>query len=684
MRQSFLLIILLANLFIQCQAGHSTFVPLADTTYLSPTPELRQESLIISQALGAYHYQKRDVNDELSKQILENYLDALDPYKAYFLAEDVDAFQKKYSTQLDDDFRSGNLNPAFDIYNVFRDRYNERQQVIDSLVQVEFDFTLDESYETDREKAPYASNNAELTELWRKIIKSQALSYKIADKEWTEIHKTLAKRYKQQNNNMARQKPADVFQTYMNAITEAYDPHTAYFSPATAENFQIDMSRSLEGIGASLQTDGDYTKVADVIAGGPAFKSKLIFKDDRIIGVAQDEDGEMVDVIGWRIDEVVKLIRGPKGSTVRLSLLRAADGANALPVTITLIREKVNLEDQRAKKMMVTYNQDGEKYKIGVINIPSFYMDFEGAQKGKPDYNSTTRDVKKLIKELEEEGMDGLVIDLTFNGGGSLTEAVDLTGLFIEDGPVVQVKNMDGSIEALKDKDPEMVYDGPLVVTINRFSASASEIFAGAIQDYHRGVIIGEQSFGKGTVQNLIGLDRMVRSSDSKLGELKLTLAKFYRVTGSSTQHRGVSPDIALPSAFSAEEFGESSYPTALPWDQIESSKFKDSKTISSKELAKIKSKYEQLLKEDEGLRLLSQNIEKSKKLRERSEISLNLEKRKQETEEFKQEQAKADELSYTLKNFELPSEDQRKEIKEYDPYVKESIKIMAEIIANQ
>jgi carboxyl-terminal processing protease len=690
MRQSFILIVLLANLFIQCQARQSEFVPVADTTYLRPSPQLTQEALVISRALNAYHYQKVNINDELSAKILENYLDALDPYKSYFLATDIQKFNTEYGDRLDNDFQEGNLDAAFDIYNVFRKRYQDRQNTIDSLVNLEYDFTIDETYETDRKDSDYAKNDAELTELWRKIIKSQALNYKLANKEWDEIHKNLGKRYAQFNKNIGQQKVSDVFQTYMNAITEAYDPHTSYFSPATAENFQIDMSRSLEGIGASLQSDGDYTKVAEVIAGGPAFKSKLIFKDDRIIGVGQDEDGEMVDVIGWRLDEVVKLIRGPKGSTVRLSLLRASDGANALPVEISLVREKVNLEDQRAQSIVVPYSYKNKEYKIGVINIPSFYMDFEGAQKGDPNYSSTTRDVRKLISDLKKQGIDGLVIDLTYNGGGSLTEAVELTGLFIPDGPVVQVKSTDGSIEALKDPDPAQVYDGPLAVTINRFSASASEIFAGAIQDYHRGIIIGEQTFGKGTVQNLIGLNRLVARAGNngtpnnmgELGELKITLAKFYRVTGSSTQHRGVSPDVALPSEFGASEFGESSYPTALPWDQIAKSDFKQSKSLSDKSLKRIQESYQNRLNSDQELKMLAQNIAKSKEIRERSEISLNLETRKKEMDELKNKEGNEGELTKKIKSFELPDEEANQALEKYDPYVKESIRILAELIA--
>ncbi|MBW3546176.1 MAG: carboxy terminal-processing peptidase, partial [Bacteroidetes bacterium] len=653
---------------------------VADTTYLSPTPALEQEAQLIVQVLDRAHYRKLPINDSLSEVVLTSYLESLDPYKAYFLQRDIDSFEQ-YRHRLDDDVKAGNLAAAFDIYNTFRKRFDERIQVIDSLAQLEYDFSTDEYYEADRKEASWAKNTGELDELWRKIIKSQALSYMIANKEWPEINSNLQKRYAQIKKSIEQQKSVDVFQVYMNAFTESYDPHTSYFSPRTAENFNINMSKSLEGIGATLTTDGDYTKVADVVAGGPAFKSKLILKDDRIVGVAQGEKGEMVDVIGWRLDDVVQLIRGPKGSKVRLSILKASDGVNALPVEITILRDKIKLEEQQAKAKMVPYTQGGKTYKIGVITIPDFYMDFAAAQKGDPNYTSTTRDVKRLIGDMQKNGMDGLVIDLTFNGGGSLTEAIELSGLFIPSGPVVQVRNADGSVNTGDDPDPSVVYDGPLAVVINRFSASASEIFAGAIQDYKRGVVIGEQTFGKGTVQNLVDLERLVGKTDQQLGQLKITLAKFYRVTGSSTQHKGVTPDIELPSEFSASEFGESSYPSALPWDQIKSSKFKETKVINDRTLAQLRKSYESRLKNDTDLVALSQNINLSKEARQETRISLNLDKRKQEIEERKKKLGNKT-LEGQINSFELDDPEAEQTMEDTDPYVKESVRILSELIA--
>lgn len=667
------LALLLGVVNVQCEARHSILTALSDTTALVPTEEMVKEAQVVTSVLDRTHYRKVPLNDSLSVAIFDNYIDALDRYKVYFLQSDLDEFEE-YKTELDDAIREGDLTIPFTIYNRYRKRFDERLQVADSLSQVEYDFTIDEYYDSERNEGPWAASAEELDEVWRKIIKSQALSYRLAGKEWEEIHENLEKRYDRLDDSMDKAKASDVFQSFMNAYTTAYDPHTSYFTPATRDNFEIAMSKSLEGIGASLQTDGDYTKVANIIAGGPAFKSKLLQKADRIIGVAQGEDGEMVDVIGWRIDDVVKLIRGDKGSIVRLSVLKASDGANAVPVEIELVRDEVKLEDQVAKSKMVPFTQGEKTYNIGVITIPDFYMDFKAMQAGDPNYNSTTRDVKRLIQELEADGMDALVIDLTYNGGGSLTEAIDLTGLFIPKGPVVQVKNTDGSVQTGDDEDGMEFYEGPMAVVVNRFSASASEIFAGAIQDYQRGLVIGERTYGKGTVQNLVDLNRVIRGANTELGELKITLAKFYRVTGSSTQHKGVMPDISLPSEFGEEEFGESSNPSALPWDQIEASRFKATRQIDPGSLENLRNKYQDWLQSDEELIALAKDIEESRKARNETRISLNLEKRK---EELGEDAAEPEEL-VIAGELDEEEEDEEKEEK-LDPYVKESVRILSE-----
>jgi carboxyl-terminal processing protease len=406
------------------------------------------------------------------------------------------------------------------------------------------------------------------------------------------------------------------------------------------------MSLSLEGIGARLQTENDYTRVAEVIVGGPADKSKLVNINDRIIGVAQGVEGEMVDVIGWRIDEVVKLIKGPKGTTVRLQILPAETGVTGPSKVITLVRDKIKLEDQQAKKSVINYDKNGKTLKLGVITLPSFYMDFEAYQKGDPNYTSTTRDVQRLIKELQTEKVDGLVLDLRYNGGGSLAEAIDLTGLFIKNGPVVQVKNSSNKIEVGEDDDSSIAYNGPLVVLTNRASASASEIFAGAIQDYHRGVIVGESTYGKGTVQSVVDLRRFINDPKNQVGELKITFQKFYRVTGSSTQHKGVVPDIKLPTALDPEQFGESSSPSALPWDEIKGTLYQKTPLVNDRTLAGLNKQYQDRLKTDLQLQRFVAETDEARRSNHETKVSLKESTRKKEIEEAEQKKATNDKLN--------------------------------------
>ena len=637
--------------------------------------------LLITQILRQHHYRKIDLNDSISSVILDNYIGALDGDKIYFLASDIENFEQ-YRNSIDNDLKSGNLVPAFHIYNIFKKRFIARNEYLGQLLEKDFDFTIDEYFETDREDASWATTDEELNEVWRKLIKSQALSLKLNGKEEAELDDVIKNRYSNIETQISEYNSEDVFQIYMNAFTESFDPHTSYFSPSTSENFKIAMSQSLEGIGASLQRDNDYTKVAELVPGGPAFKSKKLHKDDRIIGVAQGKNGEMVDVIGWRLNEVVKLIRGPKGTIVRLQILPAVDGVNATPVEIALERDKIKLEEQAAKKEIIKVEKNSQVYNIGVITIPTFYMDFEEAQKGNPNYRSTTRDVRKLITELEKEGIDGLVIDLRYNGGGSLTEAIELSGLFIADGPVVQVKNANGSIEVAEDPDPELFYAGPLGVITNRFSASASEIFAGAIQDYERGVVIGEQSYGKGTVQNLLDLERFLPGAKGESGQVKVTLAKFYRVTGSSTQHKGVTPDIELPSVFSAEDYGESSQPSALPWDRIVSTDFESTQILSEQVIDKLKSKYQYRLSHDANLKELVKDTKMVKEAREDSKLSLMESKRIEEKNEDEKRRVVSSELNNTLDISEVPEKEEVKQEEMEDPYLKEGLNIMADLIA--
>ncbi len=619
--------------------GVSFALPAPDTVF-QIKPVYGRQAKIVASILETSHFRKLAFNDSLSSVILDNYISSLDNNKTYFLKSDIESFEK-YRFAIDDYTREEKVEPAFEIYRVFTKRFHERMQhVLKHLIQKEFDFTLDEYYETNREKEPWAATRQELDLVWESILKSQALSLRLTGKQPEEISETLKTRYERFIKSMSQTTGEDIFSNYLNTIAEAYDPHTNYYSPRTADVFKQNMSQSFEGIGARLQADNDYTKVAEILPGGPAEKSKLIHANDRIIGVAQGEDGEMVDVVGWRLDEVVKLIKGPKGTKVRLSVLPAETGVTGPPVVITLVRDKIKLEDLTAKKKVVEYTKDGKPMKLGVITLPSFYMDWEAYQKGDPNYTSTSSDVKRHIKDLEKEGIDGLVIDLRNNGGGSLKEAIDLTGLFIKSGPVVQVKSSTRRTEVLKDDDPSLVYNGPLVVLINRFSASASEIFAGAIQDYNRGIVVGESSYGKGTVQTMVELDRFIQDKDNPAGSLKLTVQKFYRVTGSSTQHKGVTPDIKLPSALDPEQYGESSNPGALPWDEIRSTLYQKTPIVNDRILSQLNKSYQDRLRNDAALNDLVTQMEEARKNYNETRISLNETVRRKEMEEVERKRS--------------------------------------------
>ena len=519
-------------------------------------------SLNVVELLKRHHYSKPPLDDARSAIIYDSYLKLLDPSRSYFLASDITEFDK-WKFQFDDFLKSGDLNPGFIIYKRYLDRVKSRldfalaelNKGVDSL-----DFNAKETLEIDRKDAPWLKTEAELNNLWRKRIKDEVLRLKIAGKEPAKIQELLTKRYKNQLSRLDQTRSEDIFQAYINTFAMSYDPHTNYLSPDNAENFDINMSLSLEGIGAVLQSDNDQVKVVRLVPAGPADKTKQVAPADKIIGVAQG-DKEMVDVIGWRLDEVVKLIRGPKGSVVRLEVIPASNAPNdQTSKIVSITREAVKLEEQAAKKSILNLKQDGKDYKLGVIEIPAFYLDFKAFRAGDPNYKSTTRDVKKLLTELQKEKVDGVIIDLRNNGGGSLQEATELTSLFIDKGPTVLVRNADGKVDVLEDENPGAFYKGPMALLVNRLSASASEIFAGAMQDYHRALIIGGQTFGKGTVQTIQPLNH---------GELKLTLAKFYRVSGQSTQHQGVLPDVAFPSIIDTKEIGESALPEAMPWDTI-------------------------------------------------------------------------------------------------------------------
>jgi carboxyl-terminal processing protease len=529
---------------------------------LAPEPIHTQTMLDVVTSLQQGHYNRIDIDDQLSEAVLDQYLATLDPERSHFLASDIQQFEQ-WRHLLDDQILQGETEAAFEIFNRYQERRLQRLNYMISTLEDEsntWDFNRDDVLDSDRSEAEWIKTDAELQQLWRKQLKSSLLSLKLADKTTEEAQEVLLRRYQNQKQRTDQAKSDDVFESFVNALTHEFDPHTQYFSPQGSENFQINMSLSLEGIGAVLQSENDQTKVVRLVPAGPADKTGQLKPADIIVGVGQGEDGAIEDVVGMRLDDVVSKIRGPKGTLVRLEVIPADAVDRQARKVIRIERNKVKLEEQAARKRVLELNRDGKEFKLGVIEIPTFYIDFEALQKGDPDYKSTTRDVEKLINELREEDIDGLIVDLRNNGGGSLREANELVGLFIQRGPTVQIRDASGRVDILGDFDPKVAWGGPMAVIVNRLSASASEIFAGAIQDYNRGILIGNRTFGKGTVQTLQPIEH---------GQVKLTHAKFYRISGDSTQHRGVEPDIRLPSLYTVEDIGESALDKALPWDQV-------------------------------------------------------------------------------------------------------------------
>ena len=589
---------------------------------LAPLPIHVTTTQNIVDALSSRHYVPTALNDELSARIFDTYIGDLDPSRSYFLQSDIDEFEQ-YRYKMDDALKRGNLSPAFDIFNRYHERVITRFEKIIATLDEDlnrFDFTIPEDLLIDREKGPWAKTEKQLDDLWRKRLKDSVLNLKLTDKEPEKIQELLQKRFSNRLTRSRQTNNEDVYQLYMNSFTKTYDPHTSYFSPRTSENFNINMSLSLEGIGAVLQLEDEYTKVVSLVTAGPADKAGSLKPNDKIVAVGQGKAGEMVDIIGWRLDEVVQLIRGRKDTVVRLDIITASDG-DADPKIISIVRNKVELEEQSAQSEIIELEQFGAQHKIGVVSIPTFYIDFQALQKGDRNYKSTTRDVKKLIRDLLSQDVDGLVIDLRNNGGGSLQEAKLLTGLFIERGPTVQIRSKSNRVDILDDRDSSIIYDGPLAVLVNRLSASASEIFAGAIQDYERGIIIGSQTFGKGTVQSLLPLNR---------GQLKLTQAKFYRISGESTQEKGIIPDIKYPSNYNPESIGESTLDSPLPWDKIPATTYRRKHSINHL-VPELKSLHDERVSNNAEFNYLSEAFAYRKTRSENDTISLNEKKRLQE-----------------------------------------------------
>ncbi len=607
---------------------------LDETSFLYPEQRHEKVGAIVTQFIEQSHYNHVAVDDELSSRVLDIFIESLDRNRLYLLQGDVEFFET-YRHQLDDMVRSKPLDPVFEMFQVYQTRVRERLEYAMTQLEKEPDYSIDEDYLFDRTEEPWARSSAELDEIWRKRVKNEALNLALEGEPWEKIQDVLTKRYSGYLKRLNQVNNDDVFERFMNAFAHTLDPHSSYLSPRNSEEYRIQMSLSYFGIGASLQTEDDFVKIAGIIPGGPAAADGRLKPEDRITGVAQGADGEIVDVIGWRLDDVVELIRGPADSVVRLEIIPA----NALPGSpkkfVDLTRGQVKLEEQAAKSEIIKVPREGREWSIGVIDVPSFYRDYPALSRGDKDFTSTTKDVRRLIAELEAEGIDGLVIDLRGNGGGHLTDATALSGLFIDNGPVVQLRNANGRISRLDDPDPvaRVAYNGPLAVLVDRYSASASEIFAAAIQDYARGVIVGQQTFGKGTVQNLYSLDQYLRSEDDKgFGQLTLTIGKYYRVTGESTQHRGVNPDISLPSHINAEIIGESVRDSALPWDTITTTRFRAGKPLDTT-IESLTATHAQRAKDDPNYQYQLDMIRTAEEMAARKTLSLNLEARKAERE---------------------------------------------------
>jgi carboxyl-terminal processing protease len=659
---------------------------------LEPTKEQRQATLLTLRVIDSYHYKRQVLDNSFSETIFDSYLESLDPNKSFLSAKDIERFEI-YRKKMDDALRQARIEPAFEIFRVFRQRVDERIEFALELLKRDYDFTVKEEYRFDREEASWAEDQAALDELWRKRVKNDILAQRLKEKEPEEIRETLTKRYEGIKRRTRQLESQDVFQTFINAYAQSLEPHTAYMSPRVSENFDINMRLSLEGIGAVLRTEDEYTIVQRIVVGGPAAKSGKIGAGDRIIGVGQGDAGEIEDVIGWRLQDVVDMIRGPKDSVVRLRVLPEDEGENGKSIEIRIVRSKIKLDDMAAKSSVVEGLDDMGPIRIGVIDLPAFYRDFQGSTNGSKDFRSTTKDVRKLLGELLEQKVDGIVIDLRGNGGGSLVEAVELTGLFIPSGPVVQVKNSSGDLEIEKDPDPKLVYGGPLAVLVDRNSASASEIFAGAIQDYQRGIIVGEPTFGKGTVQTLVDLGRFVRGGDDKLGRLRLTMAQFFRVNGGSTQFKGVVPDIIYPSAAYSDEHGERGLDNALPWAKISAAAFQPGGIGA---INGFRQKHEARIKDDPGFSFLEAEAKLLAQIREKEWVSLVEAERKNEWDE--REQKRLDlknrfrvaigQKALTLEQEEEEEERLDREDDDNDPFTKimlnEAVRILSDYIGAQ
>jgi len=610
---------------------------------LMPLEQQPRAALLSAEVLSRYHYKRLKLDDSLSSQIFNNYLKALDGEKIFFQQADIDHFSSA-QTRMDDAILGEDLSIPFGIFNLYQQRIAERYTYARSVLKEAFDFNKKESLQLTRKNAAWAQTEKELNELWRKRVKNDWLRLKLAGKDNKSIIETLDKRYEKSLNNLSKVKSEDVFQNFMNAYATSIDPHTNYFGVRDAEEFNISMRLSLIGIGAVLNTKDEYTVIREVLAGGPAALSGELKAGDRIIGVGQGEHNPIVDITGWRVDDAVTLIRGDEDTVVILDILPAETDSDGKHKLVSLVRKKISLEKQAAQKSIIEV-PDGETIRrIGVISLPSFYLDFAARNQGDHDYKSATRDISRLLDELKKDRIDGVLVDLRNNGGGSLSEAIELTGLFIDQGPVLQQRDSQGNVSVESDTKSGLAWNGPLGVLINRASASASEIFAAAIQDYGRGIVIGEPSFGKGTVQTVTDLDRLVKNDKPVLGELKMTIAQFFRINGSTTQLRGVNPDINLPTLTNMDEFGESSFDNALPWTQIAPAEYSPAGNLAGF-LPLLISSHTKRISQNPDFQYLREDITELNALRKKNLISLN------ETERRNERQKRESREKLRLKN---------------------------------
>ena len=676
-----ILFIILSSLFFNEGNNHIDYMrnSVVKDSVLYPKQKHREQSKLIHQLLTKYHYKKINLSDSLSKKILDRYIASLDPNKEYLFSSDIKYFSQ-YDEKIDDYITSGYLEPAYEIFTVYHERVKNRINYVFSMLKNEPDFSTLEKFNTDRKETDWFDNVDEMDNYWRKKIKNAVLNLKILGKDWESNKETLEKRYKRFRKTINQFNSEDVFEIFINSYAELYDPHTNYFSPVNADRFEINMSKTFEGIGARLQQDIEYTTIYSVMPGGPAYRSKSLEKGDKIIGVAQGDDGSFEDIIGWRLDDVVAKIKGPKESVVRLLVIKKESPIDAFPDTVRLIRDRVDVVDEDATFDVVPFKSKNRQYNIGVIKIPSFYINFEEAQKGIKDYKSVTRDVKRCIDSLKRISVDGIIIDLRNNGGGSLQEAIDLTGLFIETGPIVQIKSSNGRIEIEKDFDKQIHYEGPLLVLNNSFTASSSEIFSGALKDYNRGLIVGEPTFGKGTVQNLLDLDRFFPRSDMKFGQLKITLAKYYRVSGGSTQKIGVEPHVFFPNIYDRSIYTENARKNALEWDKIRDISFQNKNDVSESLVKYLNEKFNNDIQSDSSLINYMSFVKKTEENRKKNSISLNYQTR---LNEKKSDDNINNNLNTNVKLseiFPIEKEDLMEKIKT-DLYLRESVKLFVEMI---